>query len=86
MNARRVWFKRKQYGWGWTPATWEGWLVLGIYTGALVSLFMKIDDGSPSASDALTQFIPLTLLLTLILLAVSYWKGERPKWQGKSDE
>ncbi len=23
----RPWFKRKTYGWGWTPVSWQGWLV-----------------------------------------------------------
>lgn len=78
---KRYWFKRKKYGYGWTPATWQGWAVLGIYTGALVSLFLKIDRHSHSVSDTLINFVPLTLLLTLVLLAITYWKGEKPRWQ-----
>ncbi len=32
----KAWFGPKRYlGWGWTPVSWEGWLVTGIF-GALV--------------------------------------------------
>ena len=27
----RYWFVRKQFGYGWVPATWEGWLVLTLF-------------------------------------------------------
>jgi hypothetical protein len=25
-----LWFRPKSFGYGWTPATWEGWLVTGL--------------------------------------------------------
>jgi hypothetical protein len=28
VQARRPWFGRKAHGWGWSPATWQGWLVM----------------------------------------------------------
>jgi len=30
-NPNQYWFKRKLYGWGWTPVKWQGWLVLFIW-------------------------------------------------------
>ncbi|MCX6717702.1 MAG: hypothetical protein NTU76_03445 [Candidatus Taylorbacteria bacterium] len=24
----KLWFKRKTYGWGWVPSSWEGWFVV----------------------------------------------------------
>ncbi len=27
-NPQGYWFKRKLYGWGWTPAKWQGWVVV----------------------------------------------------------
>lgn len=26
-GPRRPWFRPKRFGFGWTPATWQGWLV-----------------------------------------------------------
>ncbi|HEX4013313.1 MAG TPA: hypothetical protein VHX17_05400 [Candidatus Cybelea sp.] len=34
MNEKRYWFKRRRFGLGWSPKSWEGWAV----TGALVLL------------------------------------------------
>ncbi len=84
--AKQIWFKRKTYGWGWTPATWQGWAVIGIYTGAVISSFLKSDENSHSASDTLFSFIPMTILLTLILLAITYLTGEKPSWQWGNKE
>jgi len=33
----KLWFKAKRYGWGWTPACWQGWLVLGVYFAVLIA-------------------------------------------------
>lgn len=27
MITKRPWFGPKRFGWGWTPISWEGWLV-----------------------------------------------------------
>jgi hypothetical protein len=26
MDEKRYWFRKKRFGWGWTPATSEGWI------------------------------------------------------------
>ncbi|HYC83050.1 MAG TPA: hypothetical protein VEB60_00680, partial [Candidatus Paceibacterota bacterium] len=36
-NPQRLWFKRKLYGWGWTPVTWQGWLAVLAYAGLVIS-------------------------------------------------
>jgi hypothetical protein len=28
---KKKWFVRKKYGWGWTPASWQGWLLIALY-------------------------------------------------------
>lgn len=72
---RPVWFKRKIYGWGWTPSAWQGWAILGIYTGAIISLIGKAESDS-----FLSFFLPL-LGLTALLLVTTYLTGEKPQWQ-----
>jgi len=80
-NPNRYWFRRKVFGWGWIPVRWPGFLVVVAYVLGLVSIFRKIDAGSHSASDTLYGvFVPF-VLLTLVLICIGYWKGERPKWQ-----
>lgn len=35
-NPEGYWFKRKLYGYGWTPARPAGWLTLFVYLGVLL--------------------------------------------------
>jgi hypothetical protein len=77
----QYWFKAKRYGWGWRPASWQGWLSIFVYILLVVLIFTKIDQNSATINDSLLTFIPQVLLLTLILLLISYIKGERPNWR-----
>jgi len=80
-KQKPYWFVRKRYGWGWTPSGWQGWLVLGLYTGGIISLLTKVDRGSDGASDPLINWVPQALLLTVVLLAITYIKGEKRRRQ-----
>lgn len=72
----RYWFHTRRYGWGWgLPATWEGWLVMGLYLGGMVA------GGSwllPRLGEA--AFLGWTGLLTTLLLLVCWRKGPPPVW------
>lgn len=81
----KIWFKRKLYGFGWTPSSWEGWLVMGIYILLSALLFIKIDV-SASENDTLRGFAAPFVIITLILLLVTYTKGESPRWQWGEDK
>lgn len=76
--ARPLWFKRKTYGWGWTPATWQGWAIVGIYTGGILSLAVRLDETDPNGW--MNFFMPL-IGMTLVLLVITYLTGEKPRWQ-----
>ncbi len=78
---KRLWFRRKTYGWGWTPATSEGWFVVLLYVLILISIFRVVDLGSHSGSDTLINFAPRFLLVTLGFYIVCTLTGEKPKWQ-----
>ena len=75
------WFKAKQYGWGWTPATWQGWAILVLYVLLIIHDFRRLDRLSHSVSDLLINFVPNTVILTLALIGICYLTGEPPKWQ-----
>jgi len=80
-----IWFKRKQYGWGWYPATWQGWLVMVIYIALVVACGYTIDQTSTEREIIWTFALPI-VLLTITLLRICYKKGEKPRWQwGKDD-
>ena len=79
--GKKQWFKAKTRGYGWTPASPEGWLVLFLYIWSCVNLFLAIDMNSRSASDTLTSFAPVFLAQTLLLYTICVWKGEKAKWR-----
>ncbi|MEK7600538.1 MAG: hypothetical protein AAB463_01075 [Patescibacteria group bacterium] len=79
-NPQHLWFKRKWFGWGWTPATWQGWLVTVVYIGLLVLFGLTIDDDSPRR-EVMFLFILPALFLTITFLRIAYKTGEKPRWQ-----
>ncbi len=83
---KSIWFKRKIYGWGWTPSTWQGWLVTFIYSVLVIFLAFGIDDNPSSQNTMYSYFIPM-ILLTAVFIYIAYRTGEKPKWQwGKREK
>ena len=37
VNGSRPWFGPKRIGWGYRPQTWQGWLLLAVLTGLLIT-------------------------------------------------
>ncbi len=83
-NPNGYWFKRKLYGWGWTPVKWQGWCVLLAYVALIVIIVISREKdvaGNPdSGSNFLTFAMPI-IILTIFLVIVAYKKGEKPHWQ-----
>lgn len=79
-TEKKLWFRRKRYGWGWYPVSWEGWTVLAVYVLALLSNFITIDGVQDASSDTLINFAPRFIILSIILIIICYKKGEKPKW------
>lgn len=79
-NPKGYWFKRKLFGWGWTPATWQGWVVTLGHLIAILAFAFTLDE-TASEKDVLFTFVLPLLLLTISLIVIAYKKGEPPKWQ-----
>ena len=74
---KKIWFKAKKYGWGWYPASWEGWAVILIYLliiGVLVYIFQT------NIEKYLDIYFALVFIFTALLIYISYKKGEKPGW------
>lgn len=75
-NPEGYWFKRKLYGWGWTPATWQGWLVVAISLAIFFGgMYVGETDDAPGAT-----FLGFVIMVALIFF-FGYTKGEKPRWQ-----
>lgn len=81
MPEKKLWFKAKNYGWGWYPASREGWFVILWYTLAIVIIFRKMNPDIQSGSDTVIGVIIPFLIVTAILIAICYKTGEKPEWR-----
>lgn len=79
-NPHHYWFKAKLYGWGWTPVTWQGWLIILAYIVLLILFSLTLDDNS-SLKEVMFMFVLPAMLLTLTLIRICYKNGEAPHWQ-----
>ena len=51
-NPKGYWFKRKLYGWGWTPAKWQGWCLTLLYSVLVLSLVLVREGDIPGNPDS----------------------------------
>lgn len=84
VSPQDYWFKAKLYGWGWTPAKWQGWLVILVYITLILTLVLTREEAIQGNPDSGSNFLILGLpiiLLTAVLIFICYKKGEKPRWQ-----
>jgi hypothetical protein len=79
-NPKGLWFKRKTYGWGWTPVTLEGWVITFVYIFLLI-LFVSQFNATSTVIDAIVLFFLPGSIITGIFFYILYKKGEKPRWQ-----
>lgn len=75
---KKIWFKAKRYGWGWYPATWEGWMAILIWL-ILFVISIIIFETDPERFWKL--HLIFSLAITAILIYISYKTGEKPGWR-----
>lgn len=72
-DSGSIWFPAKRYGWGWGfPIAWQGWVVMAIWLIGIVVGACMLERAS---------WIVLMVVLTALLVAVCYAKGEKPRWR-----
>lgn len=83
-NPNHYWFKRKVYGWGWVPATCQGWSATLLYIVLIFILVLVREEDIPGNLDSGSNFLVFGLpiiILTALFILIVYKKGEKPKWQ-----
>lgn len=74
--APPYWFRAKRYGWGWgLPASPAGWVFFLSWLATLIAGTLLLRRYHPLAP------IAFLAVMTAILVAVSYLKGEPPQWR-----
>jgi hypothetical protein len=76
-SVRTYWFPAKRYGWGWgLPRAWQGWAVLLAYAALLAAGTVLLRPGTSN-----WPYLLYVALLSCVLTAVCYAKGEPPAWR-----
>lgn len=80
-HPEQYWFRRKLYGWGWTPVCWQAWVVVIAFIAYVVWCALALSDAvTPDADDWAWYFVKL-FAGVLVMLAIAALTGETPRWQ-----
>jgi hypothetical protein len=75
------WFKPKTYGFGATPVTWQGWLLVLFHVAVVVAVMVLLGLGGITA-ERLAAGAVLVLLVSMAVVWVSVVKTEgRWEWR-----
>lgn len=80
MGAKK-WFQRKAYGWGWVPATWQGWMVIALYIIFLVWDYVRLNTLSFTNEDSIQRYVVDVTIAAFVLVIICFVTGETPRWQ-----
>lgn len=84
----QYWFKRRRYGYGWIPVTWQGWLLVAllIVVIALGAPFML----GPEDEITIAQLIRFAMFLAVtvsLFIFITAMHAPKAKWRwGKSPD
>jgi uncharacterized membrane protein len=79
-NPEGYWFKARLFGYGWMPATWQGWVTMFIFLVLVFANTYRFVSQGHSRQDVPVSFLIETFLLVALLLVVCLVKGEKPRW------
>ncbi|KND47488.1 MAG: hypothetical protein AB199_03600 [Parcubacteria bacterium C7867-004] len=89
-EARKLWFRAKEYGWGWYPASWQGWTITFLYTllFAVSIIFFVVWVGAANEAHSgfrnvvlgIFEFVAWMTFLVYSMLRICYKTGEEPHW------
>lgn len=86
-DSKKYLMKRRRYGWGWTPTTWQGWVftVFQIAIIIVAATSLPVKPAQPTTGE-LTRFFLIFGFSIINLIIISSQIAPSPKWRwGKKD-
>ena len=83
METNKYWFRPKKYGWGFTPISWEGFVMTLVFVFLLFSIVYIDNLSSPDMTlrDALRFFVDLIVVASLFTLIAQKKTKEPLLWR-----
>jgi peptidoglycan/LPS O-acetylase OafA/YrhL len=78
------WFKPKNYGFGATPITWQGWALVGVYVAIVVAATLMF-VGRQKSPPAWISWIIVMVVATSVMTLASWLKTDGT-WQWRWGE
>ena len=81
-RPKKAWFSAKIYGWGWYPATWQGWMMTLLMVELIILVMLVSLLSGDTARQQLYIAFPFLALIVSTMTTISYRTGEkdRKKW------
>ena len=85
-DVPHYWFKRRRYGYGWIPVTWQGWLALAIYLVVVVGgafVFLDAPQNTPEGTlpRTLGSYLAFVAVAAVAFLAIVRSKAPKARWR-----
>ena len=77
-STKKLWFKAKSFGWGWYPASVEGWVIILAFVGYILFVATQY---SPTGSIRDVWFVAQLAIAIAVLIIICYQTGEKPDWR-----
>jgi len=81
-DNKEYWFKRRRYGWGWRPVSWQAWTAVGLYL-SVVLFGAWLINGKPDNQFTIEigMYLAIVVVASIVLIAFSHRHGPSPKWR-----
>jgi hypothetical protein len=77
----RFWFKPRRYGYGATPVTWEGWVLVAIYVAVILTCVAALTSRGQTLSGWLMSVVVIVAAtVAMIVIGVKKTDGAW-RWQ-----
>jgi hypothetical protein len=81
MAEQQYWFRTMKFGWGWSPATWQAWLITIIFVVVVTggSIYFTGQNNMP-------MYYGFLAVMVVLYLVIAWAKGAPPHWQWGNDK
>lgn len=81
-QKKNYWFKRRRYGYGWIPTSWQGWLIVVIYVALVLAGALTLKNVPDNTFTREVGFyLGFVFIISVSLIRIGYAKGPKPKWR-----